>query len=400
MSKNKWNFETICSKELEKAGRGTPHVLPLMATSAFTYDTIEDSIEVFSGKKEGYVYTRYGNPTIQAVQDKLALLEGRNLDLNPFCVMCNSGLAAVTTLCLSVLSAGDAMITQGNLYGGTTEIFKKVLSKYGITVHTTDLQDLEETQRIINNNSNIKFLYFETPSNPTLSCLDIEALSKFCESNELISAIDNTFATPFLQQPFKYGIDYIVHSTTKFINGHGNSIAGAILGKDSSHKKAVWETMKLIGTNCNAWDAWLTHNGLKTLAVRIERHCSNALALSQHLENHARVKKVNYPGLSSFGDHDIARRQMHLYGALLSFEIDGDISAGMKFMNNTRICTITSTLGNIDTLLLHPATSSHLNVSKEIREAYNITDGLIRVSVGIEHIDDLIEDVDQALNSL
>ena len=391
------SFETICAQELKDIQSGDPHILPIHATSAFSYENIDDSIDVFSGQKQGYVYTRYGNPTITAIQDKLAMLESYGTEIDAFCIMCNSGLAAISTLCVSLLDEGDELITQGDLYGGTTEIFKSILSRYGIKVHFTDLKDLTQTDHLIRQNPRIKMMYFETPSNPTLACLNIRGLTHICKQHDIISATDNTFSTPYLQQPFKHGVDFVIHSTTKFINGHGNAIAGAIIGKSVMHQKKVWNTMKLLGTNSNAWDAWLTHTGIKTLPLRMDKHCFNAMSLAHYLEAHPRVKKVNYPGLESFKDHAIAKDQMSQFGAMLSFEIEGGVDAAKRFMNNTRICSITSTLGNVDTLLLHPVTSSHLNVAQEIRDQFGITDGLIRVSVGIENVEDLKEDFERGL---
>ena len=395
-----WEFETICTKELNAFKSGDAHILPINATSSFSYENIEDSIDAFTGKKQRYVYSRFGNPTISAVQNKLALLEGFGLKEKPFCIMCNSGLAAIATLSLTMLKAGDEIITQGNLYGGTTEIFNKMLSKNGIKVHFENLENLDNVETVIQNNPKIKLLYFESPSNPTISCLQIQQIVDIANSFGIKTAIDNTFATPYLQRPFSLGVDYIVHSTTKFINGHGNSIAGAILGMDHEMKKNVWTSMKLLGSNTNAWDAWLIHNGIKTLPLRMDRHCSNAIELATYLQNHRKIKRVNYPGLESSPYHQIAKLQMKKFGAMLSFEIDGGIDEAKRFMNTTKLCTISSTLGNIDTLLLHPATSSHLNVDKDIREQFNISDGLIRVSVGLERIDDIIEDMDQALKEL
>ncbi|NNK90146.1 MAG: PLP-dependent transferase, partial [Saprospiraceae bacterium] len=196
-NENNWDFETICAKELTEFQSGDAHILPINATSSFSYENVEDSIDVFTGKKEGYVYTRYGNPTITAIQNKLALLEGFDMNDKPFCVMCNSGLAAVTTLCISVLEAGDEMITQGNLYGGTTEIFKKILSRYGIKVHFTDHENEQEIEKLISENPKIKLLYFETPSNPTISCLDIKKIVDVVQPYQILTAIDNTFATPY-----------------------------------------------------------------------------------------------------------------------------------------------------------------------------------------------------------
>ncbi len=394
MEKNlKLRFDTICAKENIEITTGSPHVLPIHATSAFSYKRIEDSIDVFTGQNEGFVYSRYGNPTISSVQDKLAQLESIDLEQDAYCVLTSSGLSAISTLTISLLKPGDKVLTQGDLYGGTTEIFVSILEKYGIEIIFTDLNDLKEVEILISKDDSIKMMYFESPSNPTLKCIDLSQLSKIAQSKNILTAIDNTFATCYLQRPLNLGIDFVIYSTTKFLNGHGNGIAGAIITTDTSYQKEIWKTMKLMGTNCNPFDAWLVHNGLKTLTLRMDKHSANALALAQFLNDHPKVKKVNYPGLHDFEYHTIAKKQMSQFGGMMSFELDGTIEDAKNFMNNTKLCSITSTLGNVDTLLLHPATSSHLNVSKEIREKAGITDGLIRMSVGIENIEDLKIDV-------
>lgn len=390
-------FDTICVKENMEIGKGSPHVLPLHATSAFSYNSIEDSIDVFKGQKEGYVYSRYGNPTVTSVQDKLAKLECIDISEDGFCVMTSSGLSAISTLSMSLLEPGDALLTQANLYGGTTEIFSKILSKYGIEVIFIDLNEEEQVKDKLASHANIKMLYFESPSNPTLSCIDIEQITNLAHEHNALAVIDNTFSTCYIQRPFTKGVDFVIYSTTKFLNGHGNGIAGAIIGRNAEHKKAVWTNMKLLGTNCNPFDAWLVHNGLKTLTVRMDKHCDNALKIAQHLEQHPKVDRVNYPGLPSFAHHDIAKKQMTKYGGMMSFELKGNIEDAKRFMNNTELCSITSTLGNVDTLLLHPATSSHLNIDKKIRIENGITDGLIRVSVGIENVEDLIADIEKGI---
>ena len=397
---DKYSISTSCVKESSIQDSGESHVFPLHASSSFSYKSIDDSIEVFKGEKEGYVYSRYGNPTITEVQNKLAKLEGHDTDYTPSCVMTSSGLSAISTLAMSLLKPGDTVLTQNDLYGGTTEIMNKILAKYGVHVIYADLQNLNTVEDSLIKNPNTKLIYFETPSNPTLKIIDLKAIARLAKTHNVLTAIDNTFCTFYLQQPMAMGIDFVVYSTTKFLNGHGNSIAGAILSKDKSYQKPIWDTMKLLGTNCNAWDAWLLHNGLKTLTIRMDRHSSNALTIAEHLSQHPKVKKVNYPGLAAHPLHDTAAAQMRQFGGMLSFEIDGDIQAGKTFMDKTELCTIAATLGNVDTLLLHPATSSHLNIDKAIREASGITDGLIRMSVGIENAQDLIGDIDQALGQI
>lgn len=401
MDKNKkLSLQTLCVKDKKITENGESHVLPLHATSAYSYLTIEDSIDVFAGKKQGYVYSRYGNPTVQEVENKLAEMESHGTGSEAACVMTSSGLSAISTMAMSILDLGDEVLTQPDLYGGSTEIFNKIIGKYKIKTHKIDLNDLDKVEQILKDNPAIKLVYFETPSNPTLNCVDIEALAGLASRYNAYSAIDNTFATCYLQQPIEKGVDFVLYSTTKFLNGHGNSIAGAIISKDPAHRAKLWETMKLLGTNCNAWDAWLLHNGLKTLSVRMDRHCYNAMAIAEFLSAHSKVTKVNYPGLESHRSHAHAKKQMSQYGGMMSFEVKGGMAAGMHFMNATKLCSITATLGNVDTLLLHPASSSHLNVNKAIREASGISNGLIRMSVGIENVEDLKSDINHALSGL
>lgn len=401
MSNNRdhqYKLDTKCAKDIPSPDKTHSHIFPIHATSAFTYASIDDSIDVFKGKSEGFVYSRYANPTVQAVENKLASLETHGTDIQAGCILTSSGLSAISTMAMSFVSQGDAVLTQADLYGGTTELLHKVLGKAGVDIITIDLNDESQVESALKANPQIKLIYLETPTNPTLKCIDIAAVAALAKQYKVLTAIDNTFSTFYLQQPFTLGIDIVIYSTTKFLNGHGNSIAGAIIIKEADQRRQVWEVMKLIGTNCNAWDAWLLHNGLKTLAVRMDKHCSNALSLAQHLESHPKVKKVNYPGLTSHATHSAAAKQMSQYGGMLSFEVDGDFKVAVDFMNNTKLCSIAATLGNVDTLLLHPASSSHLNIPKEVRLASGIKDGLIRMSVGIENPEDLIEDINQALS--
>jgi len=397
MNLDKAKFDTICVKENIEIKSGESHILPIHATSSYSYENIEDSIDVFTGQKEGFVYSRFSNPTVKSVEKKLASLECINLPHIGECIMTGSGMSAISTLVISQLESGDELLTQYDLYGGTTEVLKKVLAKFGIKINFINLEDLNEVESALKSNPKIKLIYFESPSNPTLNCLDIKGISKLAQEHNILTAIDNTFSTAYLQRPFNMGVDFILYSTTKYLNGHGNSIAGAILMKDANYKKQVWTTMKLLGTNCNAFDAWLLHNGIKTLTLRMDKHCANAMKIAQHLDQHKRIKSVNYPGLSHNKYNSIASKQMSQFGAMLSFEIDGTIDDAKRFMNKTQLCTIAATLGNVDTLLLHPATASHLNIKKEIREANGITDGLIRMSVGIENVQDIIDDIELGL---
>lgn len=392
------SFNSKCVKEVKPPVTTQSHILPIFPTSSFVFESIEQGMDIFTGKEEGHVYGRYGNPTIEAVAQKLADLEVYGSDMEASGIMVSSGMSAISTLFMSALKAGDKILSQGNLYGGTTELLQKIFKNLGIEPIFTDLQDLGQVEDILKSNPEIKMLYFETPANPTLACVDIAALSQLGKKYNVLTAIDNTFPTPYFQRPLLLGCDFVIHSTTKFINGHGNSIAGVIIGKDKSFMKdKVWTAMKLAGTNCNPWDAWLTHNGLKTLTLRMDKHQENAQKLAEFLSSNDEIKTVNYLGLEDHSDHELAKKQMTGFGGMMSFELKGGLDRGIEFMKKINFCVLAPTLGDTDTLILHPASMSHKNVAKEMRERNGITDGLIRISVGIESAEDIINDINQAL---
>lgn len=392
-------FDSLCVREMPDKRTTDPHVLPIYATSSFAFQSIDQGIDIFTGKEKGHVYGRYGNPTIEAVADKIAAMEAFGAGTEAAALMVSSGMAAITTLVMGLLQSGDKILTQANLYGGTTELFTQVIGKFGVETLFTDLRDLNGVENMLKAHPAIRLLYFETPANPTLACVDMEALAGLAKKYGVATAADNTFCTPYLQQPFLYGVDHIIHSTTKFLNGHGNSIAGALVSKDVEWLGAkAWQAMKLAGTNCNPWDAWLVHNGMKTLTLRMDRHSQNAQGLAEFLEKHPKVERVNYNGLPSHPDHLLAKKQMRQFGGMLSFELKGGLEAGIAFMKKIKFCTLAPTLGDADTLILHPASMSHLNIPREVRLQNGITDGLIRVSVGIENVEDIRRDLEQAIN--
>ncbi len=391
-------FDSFTVKESPDNRTTRPHILPIYATSSFAFEDIDQGIGIFQNIESGHVYSRYANPTVDAVAQKIADLETHGLNMTAHAVMTSSGMSAISTLLLGVLKTGDKVLSQANLYGGTTDLLKSLFGQFGVETVFANLRDPEEVERRFREDSTIKMLYCETPANPTLACIDIQLLSDIAHKYDAWCAIDNTFSTPYLQQPFAFGVDFIVHSTTKFLNGHGNSTAGIVIGKDKEvMRKKVWNAMKLVGTNCSPFEAWLTYNGLKTLTLRMDRHCANAQTLAEFLENHPAVAKVNYPGLASHPDHALAQRQMRGNGGMLSFELKGGLEAGIACMNRIRFCTLAPTLGDTDTLILHPASMSHLSVPKAVRLENGITDGLVRVSVGIENVADIVADLEQAI---
>jgi methionine-gamma-lyase len=395
------HIETLCAGELQRPANNPPHVLPIYASSSFVFDDALSSVEAFTGQKPAYTYGRYGNPTIDVVAQKIALLES-SPDTPAQALLTASGQAAVSTLCMALLRAGDKILTQADLYGGTTELFNHVLAPLGIETTVADLNDAEALAHIVAHDPKIKMVYVETPANPTLRCVDIRSLAALAKSHNLILVADNTFATPYHTQPLVLGAHYAIHSTTKYLNGHGNSIGGAIVGHlNDTQWQQIWRVLKLAGGTAGPMEAWLTHNGLKTFALRMRTQSSNAHTIAAMLAQHPHVHQVNYPGLSTHSTHHIAGRQMHHgFGAMLSFEPVGGYQAALDFLNNVRICTIAPTLGDLDTLVLHPASSSHLHVPPAQRLANGITDGLVRISVGIEHIDDLLDDISRALEGV
>jgi methionine-gamma-lyase len=374
------------------------HQTPIYATSTYVYDTAEQGMRRFSGQEEGYIYSRWGNPTFTEAEQRIAALETFQLNIEAKGLLHSSGMAAISNLFLSNLKAGDKVLTHFSLYGGSDEILSKLLPDLGIKAAIVDLRQLDKTEDIIRNDKTIKMMYLETPANPTIQCVDIEELTKIAKKYNLIVACDNTFASPYLQQPFQYGVDFVVHSTTKFLNGHGTAIGGILIGKDIEFmKKRSAKVQSLLGSNSNPFDAFLLIQGIKTLEVRMQRHCENAMKVAQFLEQHPAVNKVNYAGLTSHPDYAIAKKQMKHAGGMLSFELKKGLQGGIDFMNKLKMCVRTVSLGTVDTLLSHPASMSHFSVPKEQREKYGITDGLIRMNVGIENSEDIIADLEQAL---
>ena len=396
MSK-KISIQSLCVKEYKVSKKGNSHQLPIYATSSFDFENIEDSADIFSGQKEGFVYSRYGNPTVETVAQKIADLEAYGTGLNAYGFLTSSGMSAISVLMMSLLKSGDTILTQEDLYGGTSELFQKVLTQLGIKILYCNFGDMEAMEHIIQTNRDIQMIYFETPSNPTLRCIDIFAVAKLARKHGIWTCVDNTFCTPVIQQPLGLGIDFVVHSTTKYLNGHGNSIAGIIISHHEKVKQQIGTSMKLIGAICSPWDAWLINNGMKTLYLRMMAHSENAMKLAVFLNGHAKVKKVNYNGLENNPYHDIAKKQMKYFGGMLSFEVDGNAKVAFDVINKLKNCILAPTLGDVDTLILHPASSSHIKIDKAIRDANGITDGLIRVSVGIEAAEDIIQDFEQAL---
>ena len=401
-------FSSICvHSQVDLHKSVNTHTEAIYPTSTFAYDDANELMQIFKGEREGYIYGRWHNPTVEMAEKKIAALEAWNLknekgeQLELASKIFSSGMGAISALFFSYLKPGEKVLTQGTLYGGTSALLHQILEPLNIAPVIVELKDLSLVEDILKKDSSIKMIYIETPSNPTMACYDIESLRALAKKYNCFCAIDNTFATPYLQQPFQYGVDFVLHSTTKYLNGHGTAIGGALLGRDIlQFNKKVTPIAKLIGANGNPFDAWTLIQGMKTLELRMDRHCSNAIKIAEYLQNHSKISHVNYCGLTSHSDYNLAKKQMRNFTGMLSFELKGGLNAGIAMMNNISFCTLAVSLGTADTIIQHPASMSHLPVPKEERLKFGITDGLIRLSVGIENVEDIIDDLSNALNTV
>lgn len=367
-------------------------ITPIYQTSTFVFDSAEQGGRIFSGAEDGYRYTRFGNPTNAVLEEKLALLEGAES-----CISAASGIGAISTALWTTLKAGDHVISSETIYGDTSALLNNGLKKYGVEI---DFVDMSEPLNVLKAmKPNTKVIYIETPANPTLKLNDINAISKIGHINKnCIVMVDNTFCTPYIQRPLELGADIVLHSGTKFLNGHGDVVAGFILGSEDFIKEARLGVQKLTGAILSPFDSYLVIRGLKTLPLRMEKHCTNAIAVAEFLEKHAVVEKVYYPGLKSFNQYDLAQKQMSLPGAIIAFELIGGIESGRILMNNLKLCKLAVSLGDTETLIQHPASMSHSICSKEEKLSAGISDGLVRLAVGLEDAIDIITDLEQALD--
>src|SRR6266540_4361128 len=343
------------------------------------------------GEHKGYTYSRSGNPTVTALECRLAAVKGAE-----FATAYVTGLAATTVLCLALLKAGDRVVLSQAVYGGTVRLLKQVLAQFGVESDFIDTSDSEALIRALREPA--KFLFIETPANPTLKLTDIELAARLSKDAGALLVVDNTLLTPALQRPLDLGADVVLHSTTKFIEGHNATVGGALITRSAELHEKLAFVRNAIGAIQAAFPAWLTLQGVKTLPLRMAQHSANALRVAQFLAAHPRVTQISYPGLESFPQFELARRQQSSGGALIAFAVEGGVTAGIRLMNSVRLCALAENLGAAETIITHPASMTHADVPPAQREAAGITDGLVRLSVGLENADDLIADLDQALN--
>lgn len=384
------------------------HVMPIYQSATFCFPDVDTGAATFRGEQEGYIYTRLGNPNTDLLARKIAALEGLELlrshpdrsdrDLVAGLVFA-SGMAAISTAIMARARAGDTIIAQAAVYGNTYLILQNIAPRLGLRVVWVSDPSPKGWQVALADHPEAVLLYAESPVNPTMAVVDLAAAAELAHQHSAWLYVDNTFATPYCQRPLALGADVVLHSTTKYLTGHGAVIGGAVASTQLDFMRGdLLYQLKYLGSTPSPFDCWLTNQGLKTFQLRMQRHCENATRVAQFLDNHQQVAAVHYPGLASHPGHAVACRQMAAFGGMLSFELRGGYAAGVSLMNKVRVATLAVSLGNLDTLIQHPASMTHSTVPRLEREQMGISDGLVRLSVGIEDIDDLLNDLDQALS--
>ncbi len=391
MALEKTGFSTKAVHGGEKPDKRSV-VTPIYETSVFAFTNTKELIDVISEKAEGYIYTRFDNPTLRAVERKIAILEGSE-DAAAF----SSGMAAITTTLLTLVSKGDHVVASRDLYGGTLTFFQEMLPQFGIEVSLVDAADISQVKEAIKKNTRV--VYAETPTNPTLKIVDLPRLAALAKKHGITTVIDSTLATPYNLTPIKFDIDIVVHSATKYLGGHNDITAGIVCSSKEFIQK-LKKTRKILGGTLDPMAAWLLLRGLKTLALRMERHNQNGMQIAQFLEKHPKIAKVYYPGLPSHPQHSLAKKQMRGYGGVVSFEIKGDFEKTVQFVESLKLCLLAASLGGTETLATQPTTSSHYFITPEQRQKLGITDQLVRLALGIEDPEDIIADLKQALNKI
>lgn len=385
-----WSFDTRAVRAGLTPTNESEHSTPIFATSSFLFDSAEQAAARFAGDEPGNIYSRFTNPSVRVFEDRLTALEE-----GQWCQGTASGMAAVTGLCLSLLQAGDHIVSSRSIFGTISVLFETILPRLGIEVTFADLADLDSWKSAIKPNT--KLLFLETPSNPQTAIGEVAALTALAHDNGAWLAVDNCFCTPALQKPFALGADFIVHSATKYLDGQGRCIGGAILGVDPEHEETVRKFVRTTGPTMSPFNAWVFTKGLETLRLRMKAHCENAQKVAEYLAAQPQIAKVFYPGLASHPQHELAKQQQNGFGAIVSFEVDGGREAAWKIINNVKMLSITANLGDTRTTITHPATTTHGRVSEAEKAKAGVTEGLVRIAVGLEEADDIIADLARGL---
>lgn len=379
-------IETQAIRAGQKRSHEDEHSMPIFMTSSYVFKNAEEAALKFTGKIPGNIYSRFTNPTVRTFQERLALMEG-----GESCLAFASGMAAIMAVGMSLLKAGDHVVCSRSVFGNTLLVFQNYFGKFGVTTDFVDLIDLSAWEAAIKPNTRLLFL--ETPSNPLIEIADIEKLSQIAHRHGCLLVVDNCFCTPVLQKPLLLGADVVVHSATKYIDGQGRCVGGAVIASHELIEKHVYPYLRSGGASMSAFNAWVFLSGLETLTVRMQAHCTNAQALAVWLEQQPQVSKVHYPGLPSHAQHELVKRQQSHFGGIISFELIGGKESAWKLIDATRMVSITANLGDVKTTITHPATTTHGRLTPEVRAASGITDGLVRISVGLENIADIQQDL-------
>ncbi|NOQ35310.1 MAG: O-succinylhomoserine sulfhydrylase [Methylococcaceae bacterium] len=387
---NDYELETQAVRAGQQRGFENEHSMPIFATSSYVFESAEEANLRFTGKKAGNIYSRFTNPTVNAFEERLAFMEKGER-----CVAFASGMAAIMSLGMSLLKAGDHIISSRSIFGSTIVMFDNYFGKFGVTTDYVALSDLAAWEAAIKPDT--KFLFVESPSNPLMELGDIKALAELAHKHDCLLVVDNVFCTPVLQKPLELGADIVVHSATKYIDGHGRCIGGAVIASDELIETAFYPYLRTCGATMSAFNAWVFLSGLETLAIRMQAHSESALKLAQWLEAQDAVSKVHYPGLESHAQHELAKRQQSHFGGVVSFELKGGKDAAWKLIDATQMLSITANLGDVKSTITHPATTTHGRLTPEVRATAGIKDGLVRVSVGLENIEDIKRDLSHGL---
>jgi len=386
----KKQLETLAVRAGQVRTHEGEHSDPIFLTSSYVFKNAEEAAARFSGDQPGNIYSRFTNPTVRTFEQRLAAMEGGEV-----CVATASGMSAILALCLGVLASGDHIVSSRSIFGTTTVLFNQYLAKLGIETTFVDLTDLDQWRAAIQPNTKLFFL--ETPSNPITHIADIAALSDIAKQHDCLLAVDNCFCTPCLQQPLALGADIIIHSATKYIDGQGRCIGGAVIGSEEIVGKLVYGFLRTAGPTLSAFHAWVFLSGLETLSLRMQRHCEHAQTVAEWLSEQNQVSRVYYPGLPSHPQHALATSQQSGYGGIVSFEVIGGQEKAYQVINATEFLSITANLGDSKTTITHPATTTHGRLSEEDKAASGITPGLIRIAVGLEAVDDILQDIAHGL---
>ncbi len=383
---NDYSLETQAIRAGHKRTQEDEHSMPIFATSSYVFKSAEEASLRFTGQKPGNIYSRFTNPTVSAFQERLALMEKGER-----CLAFASGMAAIMAVGMALLKAGDHVVCSRSVFGNTVLMFQNYFGKFGVETDFVDLTDAAAWEAAIKPNT--RFLFLETPSNPLIEIADISALADIAHKHGCLLVVDNVFCTPVLQKPLELGADIVVHSATKYIDGQGRCVGGAVVASDEIIEKHIYPYLRTGGSTMSPFNAWVFLSGLETLAVRMKAHCDNAFELAKWLEQQPGIAKVHYPGLQSHAQHELAKRQQSHFGGVVSFELSGGKEHAWKLIDATQMLSITANLGDVKTTITHPATTTHGRLTPEVRAAAGIKDGLVRISVGLENLEDIKNDL-------